>query len=198
VSLVWASTLQSKQLPSLPERAFTMLCIHYIAATRLTILTSTAPNSKGNDFLTILWHKRNLKTNTLEHTSIQTDTLPRHTLSNDGAIRLPHVPWMSFCTNVGTPEKLKSDRAPELIGRNSEFYTLARKKRIDLSYAEPERKNQIWPVDLEIRELKKQVRNKMVCNNVPSRMWDVALSHQAKLMQLLPQSYLSDALAMKK
>ena len=48
-----------------------------------------------------------------------------------------------FCSDVGIPEKLKSDRAPEFCGRDSEFLRNARSKGIDLTYSEPERKNQI-------------------------------------------------------
>ena len=43
-----------------------------------------------------------------------------------------------FCEDVGIPEQLKSDRAPEFCGRNSEFLKLAKKKTIELTYAEPE------------------------------------------------------------
>jgi hypothetical protein len=95
-----------------------------------------------------------------------------------------------FCTDVGVPANLKSDRAGELVGRTSDFYKLARKKHINLTYAEPERKNQIWPVDLEIRELKKRVKNKMRTKNAPARVWDFCLVHQAKISQLLSRNSL--------
>ena len=94
----------------------------------------------------------------------------------------------SFCTDVGTPKNLKSDRAKELVGRNTEFNKYERKRHINLTYAEPYRKNQIWPVDLEMRELKKRVRNKMVQKNVPSRAWDFALTHMSKVMQFIPRT----------
>ena len=82
------------------------------------------------------------------------------------------------------------DRAPELVGKGTDFYRLARKRHIDLTYAEPERKNQISPVDVEIRELQKRTRSKMVRKNVPSRMWDYALVHTAEVMQFIPRSRL--------
>eukprot|EP00804_Cyclotella_cryptica_P006136 CCRYP_018441-RA/>CCRYP_018441-RA protein AED:0.26 eAED:0.26 QI:0/0/0/1/0.25/0.4/5/0/619 len=66
-----------------------------------------------------------------------------------------------FCTHVGTPGELKLDRAPELVGSNSELYKTACKQHIDITYAKPKCKNQIWPVDFEIPELKKRIRNKM-------------------------------------
>lgn len=34
-----------------------------------------------------------------------------------------------FCNDVGTPAKLKSDHAPELVGRNTPFLKLAWKTR---------------------------------------------------------------------
>ena len=56
-----------------------------------------------------------------------------------------------FCNNVGVSEKIKSDRAPELCRRNSEFLKYAKQKEIYLTYAEPERKNQIAPIGVDIR-----------------------------------------------
>ena len=96
-----------------------------------------------------------------------------------------------FCHDVGIPEKLASDRAPEFCGRNSEFLKNAKGKGIDLTYAEPERKNQIYKVDLEIRELRKRVHNKMRSKNVPKRLWDFCLKHSAKVMQFLPRATLN-------
>ena len=54
-----------------------------------------------------------------------------------------NVSLNDLCNDVGIPEKLASDRAPELCGRKSTYLTNAKLKGIDLSYAEPERKNQI-------------------------------------------------------
>ena len=55
-----------------------------------------------------------------------------------------------FYQDVGIPEKLASDQAPEFWGCNSAFLKNAKGKGIDLTYAEPDRKNQIYKVDLEI------------------------------------------------
>ena len=43
-----------------------------------------------------------------------------------------------FCNNVGIPEKLNSDRAPEFCGRNYALIKSAKRKEIDWTYAEPE------------------------------------------------------------
>ena len=98
----------------------------------------------------------------------------------------------AFCDDVGTPKRLKSDRAPELVGRATPFLHLARKRHIDLTYAEPERVNQIHKVDIEMRELKKRCRNKMIHKNAPKRVWDFALVHTAKLMQFVPRPTLNN------
>ena len=66
----------------------------------------------------------------------------------------------------------------------------AKDKGIDLSYAEPERKNQLWKVDLEIRELKRRWHNKMKSKNVPERLWCFGLKHSSQIMRLLPRASL--------
>ena len=91
-----------------------------------------------------------------------------------------------FCQDVGIPEKLKSDRAPELCGHTSEFLKNAQKRGIDLTYAEPERKNQIWKVDIEIRELKKRWHQKKKTKAVTNRLWDFGAKYISKIMQFLP------------
>ena len=95
-----------------------------------------------------------------------------------------------FCQDVGVPEKLKSDRAKEFCGRGSDFLKTAQGKGIDLTYAEPERKNEIAPVDLEIREIRKLTHQKMVANNIPERLWDFTLMHSTKVRQFLPRDKL--------
>ncbi len=95
-----------------------------------------------------------------------------------------------FCNSVGVPEKLKSDRAPELIGKTSAFLVNAKNRGINFTFAEPERKNQIWKVDLEMRELGKQTHHKMKTKNVAKQLWDFNIQHSAKIMQFLPHDTL--------
>ena len=95
-----------------------------------------------------------------------------------------------FCEDVGIPERLKSDRAPEFCGRNSECLKLAKKKAIELTYSEPERKNQIHEIDTEIKELGRRTRNKMKSKNVPKRLWDFCYKHSAKIRQIIPRDKL--------
>ena len=77
-----------------------------------------------------------------------------------------------LCNDVGIPEKLKSDRAPEFCGRNSELLKHDKRKEIDLTYAEPDRKNQIAPIGVDIGELRKHTHNKTKANNTPRRLWN--------------------------
>ena len=65
-----------------------------------------------------------------------------------------------FCNGVVIPEKLKSDRAPECFGRKSEFLEYAKQKGIYLTYAEPDRRNKMDPIDVEIRDLRKRTHKK--------------------------------------
>ena len=53
----------------------------------------------------------------------------------------------NFCQDVGVPEHIKSDRAPELCGRNSAFLALAKRKHIECTYAEPEQSKQMWKIN---------------------------------------------------
>ena len=92
-----------------------------------------------------------------------------------------------FCNDVGITENLKSDRTPEFSGKNSEFLKYFKQKGIELSYAEPERKNQISPIDVEIREPRKRTHKKMKATNTPRRLWDNCLVHQANIRQCLPR-----------
>ena len=94
-----------------------------------------------------------------------------------------------FCQDVGIPANLKSDLvAKEFHGQHSEFYRFAKKRQINLTWAEAEQTNQVYAVDLEIRELKKRWHCKMVAKQVPKQMWDFGLQHSAKIMQLIPCS----------
>ena len=93
-----------------------------------------------------------------------------------------------FCQDVSIPGKLKSDLAKEFVGPKSEFNKLARRRQIDLTYAEAKRTNEVFAVDIEIREMKKRWHSKMVAKSVPKRLWDFGLKHTTKILQCLPHS----------
>ena len=52
------------------------------------------------------------------------------------------------------------------------------------------RKNQIYKVDIELRELRKRWHNKMRSRKVPRRLWDFGLKHSSKIMQHIPRDQL--------
>ena len=97
-----------------------------------------------------------------------------------------------FCQDVGIPEHIKSDRAPELCGRTSAFLSLAKRKHIECTYAEPEQSKQMWQINIEIRELKKRYHSKMTEKKVPKRLWDYGFKHAAKMMQFVPRQSLGN------
>lgn len=92
---------------------------------------------------------------------------------------------LDFCDNVGIPERLKTDLAPEFAGKRTEFGKVARRNGINLTFAERGRENQVFPVDLQIRELKKRWHNKMTAKGAPSRVWDYGLKHQASISNFI-------------
>ena len=55
-----------------------------------------------------------------------------------------------------------------------------------LTYPEPERKNQIAPIDLDTKELRKRINNKMKGKKTLRRLWDYCLVNQSNIRQLLP------------
>ena len=66
-------------------------------------------------------------------------------------------------------EKADKQMNQNKMGQKSESKRekTAQKKGITLTYGEPERKNQIWKIDLEMRELRKRWHKKMKTKNVP-------------------------------
>jgi len=103
----------------------------------------------------------------------------RHT-SNDATDALA-----SFVMDVGTPERLKVDSAAEFTGQNSEFVSYARKKGIDVSYAEPHR-HEIGPIDVQIREAKKRWQEGKCTKDIPKRLWNYGIKHATQIMQVTP------------
>jgi hypothetical protein len=84
---------------------------------------------------------------------------------------------------VGIPEQLRAHQAPELAGVHTEFQKEIRQAQTKMSFAEPGRSNQNYYAEIEIRELKRQFRQKMIEKGVHKRMWDFGLRHTAEIMQ---------------
>ena len=88
--------------------------------------------------------------------------------------------------DIGIVENLKSDRAPEFYGQESSHLKLAKGKRINLNYADPELSNEIYNGEIAIREIKKRWNHKMVSKNFPSRVLEFGIKHSTKVMHLTP------------
>ncbi len=97
-----------------------------------------------------------------------------------------------FCNNIGMPEKLKSNRAPEFCGRNLAFLKNLKRKGIGLTYSKPELKNQIWKVDLKIKEMKRRWHNKMRTRKLPKSLCDYDAKYTVTIMQILPRNLLQN------
>jgi hypothetical protein len=103
-----------------------------------------------------------------------------------------------FCQDVGLPEHIKSDQASELCNSNSEFLAVARKGHINLTYAELDHSNQMWKVNVEIRELKTIYHKIMVEKKVPKRLWSYGFRQAVKTRQFLPRASLNNRAPMER
>lgn len=87
----------------------------------------------------------------------------------------------SFIQDVGIPQKLISDDAPELI--SGEFRKVVRQYHIDHKWLVPYTP---WRnlAEQSIRELKKSVRSDIRRTNSPSRLWDYCIKRRAAIRRL--------------
>jgi len=92
-----------------------------------------------------------------------------------------------FCHDVGIPMDLKTDRAAAFVGAHSVFTKLICKKHINFCTSEPERANELYKVDIEMRELRCRLHTKFVNKNIPRHVWCFGLEHEAELTQFLPR-----------
>jgi predicted ATPase len=60
-----------------------------------------------------------------------------------------------FVDDVGIPEMLWADQAPEMVGSNTDFQKEIRRIRTKMTFSEPGRSSQNHYAELEIRELKR-------------------------------------------
>lgn len=66
----------------------------------------------------------------------------------------------TFYDVIGAPVRLKTDGAKCFVGNDTHFKEVIHKSRIDLTYAEAGRHNELQKVDTEIMELKRRIHNK--------------------------------------
>ena len=77
-----------------------------------------------------------------------------------------------FTYNVGIPDRLRTDLASKLPGKNTEFQAKAKRLHINLMHSETERSNQNHAAERKIEELKRRYEQKMIQKGSPKRVWD--------------------------
>ena len=60
-----------------------------------------------------------------------------------------------------------------------------------MTYAEPERSNEIYNANIAIRDLNKRWHQNMVSKNCPRRVWDFGLKHTTKFIHMIPPAKLN-------
>ena len=97
------------------------------------------------------------------------------------------ISLQTFCDDIGVPVNLKTDLASSFAGKKTHFQDVVYKNRIRLTHAKAGRKNELYKVDTQIRELKRRIQNKAAEKNVPRRIWDFLAEHQSQIMSFIPQ-----------
>ena len=88
-----------------------------------------------------------------------------------------------FIQDVGIVQRLHSDNAPEMVGRNTPFFKRARKEGIDLTTIEPERPNENYG-EYIVQIVKKGSAQLMSKKKVPMRLWCYAIDYFSDLASL--------------
>jgi hypothetical protein len=92
-----------------------------------------------------------------------------------------------FSDDVGIPDSLTSDGAPEMVGPKTDFMKEVNRLKVRLKRAEVGRSNQNYAAEREIGELKKRWRNRMARKKVPKRLWDYGLVYEAGVLNRIPR-----------
>jgi len=92
-----------------------------------------------------------------------------------------------FADDVGIPDSLLSDGAPEVIGPKTDFMKEVNRLKIRLKRSEAGRSNQNYAAEREIGELKKRWRNRMLKRKVPPRLWDYGLVYETNILNRIPR-----------
>jgi hypothetical protein len=77
-----------------------------------------------------------------------------------------------FADDVGIPDTLLSNGAPEVVGPKTDFMKEVDRLKIRLKCSETGRSNQNYAAEREIGGLKKRWGNRMLKRKVPPRVWD--------------------------
>jgi len=89
----------------------------------------------------------------------------------------------TFCREFGIPESLRSDQAPEMCGRKTEFQKQIRQHDIKHHVAEANMHNQS-PAEGVAREIKRRYYRIMFRKRVPRIFWDYGYRWTAEIMSL--------------
>jgi hypothetical protein len=92
-----------------------------------------------------------------------------------------------FADDVGIPDSLLSDGAPEIVGPRTDFMKEVNRLKIRLKRSEAGRSNQNYAAEREIGELKKRWRNRMLKRKVPPRLWDYGLIYESNILNRIPR-----------
>ena len=88
----------------------------------------------------------------------------------------------AFIQDVGVPEVLTADLAPEMTNKDSDFMKLVRRHEIRMHWIEKGQHYQNHRVEQEIGILKQRWRNRAVDEQIPSRIWDYGLEYEAEIL----------------
>jgi hypothetical protein len=92
-----------------------------------------------------------------------------------------------FTDDVGIPDSLMTDGAPEIIGLGTEFMKEVSQLKIRMRRSEVGRSNQNHAAEREIGELKKCWRSRMLKKKVPTRLWDYGLVYESSILKRIPR-----------
>ena len=87
-----------------------------------------------------------------------------------------------FSDDVGIPDSLMTDGAPEIVGPGTEFMKEANRLKVRMRRSEVGRSNQNHIAEREIGELKKRWRSRMLKKKVPTRLWDYGLVYESNIL----------------
>ena len=86
--------------------------------------------------------------------------------------------------DVGIPNEIVSDGAPEVIGKGTEFGKLSRQFSIKRHQTEPETQRHNRAED-SIRELKRRWKQRVIKRRVPKKVWDFAIVWESEILSRL-------------
>ena len=86
--------------------------------------------------------------------------------------------------DVGVPQSIHTDNAPEMVGKSTPFFKRARKEGIDLTTIEPGRPDENYG-EVLVRTAKATCAKLMHNRNVPLRLWCFALEYATELASIM-------------